>query len=495
MGFELKKVVQESFDDVVLRRKKLVEKYRSTIDYLNAVFEEEGKPALTDLDEMNVAVCCENACWDVAARSKQNSILGTINETTYQDNISFLGVQLPVIAALVPTLVLNKIGIVQALDRRSGAVFYMNIKYGQTKGQLAINSQLIGAKTGHATGTAARRYASQYLYGEGLQDVFSITKTISSRQLVYSPVIAGTAVVTCAYTGGVETFTDDGANNLVSDLSAGGSGTINYTTGVVSLTAKNNFSAIPTIDYKYNYEKATNGVPETNFEIVAENITAEDFPIRSKYTVGTAIDAMKAHGISLEDEVVKILGGEIRFTMDHFGIDMIYNAAIGANAATTSGNFDATVSTGQEWVWRKHQILRNIAKGSNNIFRKTLRARANFILCGDDPMAIISELGSDHFKPSADFGRVVPSGPYEAGTLDGKIVIHDPFLPTDRYVLGYKGESFLQAGFVFAPYIPLFATPTITTSDMQVQKGFMSSGGFKMINEGMYCYGSVTNYN
>lgn len=495
MGLELKKIVQQSFSDVVDGRKRLVEKYRSTIDYLNAVFEEEGRAPLSELDEMNVAVCCENACWDVAAKSKQNSILGTINETTYQDNIAFLGVQLPVIAALVPTLVLNKIGIVQALDRRSGAVFYMNIKYGQAKGSLALNGSLISSKTGHATGTAARRYASQYLYGEGLQDTFSATTTVTNRQLAYYPVIAGTAIVTATYAGGTETFTDDGDGNLVSDLSGGTNGTIVYTTGKVTFTAQNTFSAIPTIDYKYNYEKASNGVPEANFEIVSENITAEDFPIRSKYTVGTAIDAMKAHGIQLEDEVVKILGGEIRFTMDHFGIDMIYNAAIGANAATNAGTFDATIGSGQEWVWRKHQILRNLAKGSNNIFRKTLRARANFVLAGDDPMAIISELGSDHFKPSADFGRVVPSGPYEAGTLDGKIVIHDPFLPTDRYVLGYKGESFLQAGFVFAPYIPLFATPTLTHSDMQVEKGFMSSGGFKMINEGMYCYGAVSNYN
>ena len=42
--------------------------------------------------------------------------------------------------------------------------------------------------------------------------------------------------------------------------------------------------------------------------------------------------------------------------------------------------------------------------------------------------------------------------------------------------------------------IPLFATPTLVTSDLRAQKGFLSSAGFKIINAGMYTYGEVINY-
>jgi len=68
-----------------------------------------------------------------------------------------------------------------------------------------------------------------------------------SGTLANTPVIAGSVKVT----DGTETFSDDGAGNLTG--SAGGSGTINYSTGAISVT----FNAAPangagiTVDYQY----------------------------------------------------------------------------------------------------------------------------------------------------------------------------------------------------------------------------------------------------
>lgn len=57
------------------------------------------------------------------------------------------------------------------------------------------------------------------------------------------------------------------------------------------------------------------------------------------------------------------------------------------------------------------------------------------------------------------------------------------------------GDKELQVNtnVVYAPYIPLFATPTLVTSDLFAQKGFLSAAGFKIINAGMYTYGTITN--
>jgi len=59
--------------------------------------------------------------------------------------------------------------------------------------------------------------------------------------------------------------------------------------------------------------------------------------------------------------------------------------------------------------------------------------------------------------------------------------------------MGFKGDNYLMAGFIYAPYLPLFATPTLITSDLVSQKGFLSSAGFKVINAGMYCQGLISN--
>lgn len=477
---KLDKLIESRLQGMAESRDNLVESWSP---YINAVEqyqqEKEGK-SLSEYDKRNIAQCLENALVDGGIKNKSR-----IFETTYADNISFLGVQLPVIAALLPSLVLNKIAIVQALDRRSGAVFYLDVKYGQNKGSLVQGENFISSKTGHASSQAARRYATEEVYGEAA----TLTGgTTYAGTVTYAPVVAGTMTIT----DGVETFTDDGAGNLVTDDSSGTDGTITYATGAYSVTFTNAVAAAPTMNYTYNYEKATDGVPEVDVDLTSETLEALDFMLRAKYTLGAAIDLEKAHGLILEDEIVKYLGGEIKFEIDHYGIDMIHTASQTADAADPVGTWDATVSTGQEWLWKKYQFIDMIEKGSNNIFAKTLRGYASYILCGNNVARVIRQL-EPHFKPAPGLGSTVPTGPIELGTLDGRLVIQDPFLPTNRFVLGFRGDSYLFAGFIYAPYIPLFATPTLITSDLKTQKGFLSAAGFKVINPGLYTYGEVSN--
>jgi hypothetical protein len=150
--------------------------------------------------------------------------------------------------------------------------------------------------------------------------------------------------------------------------------------------------------------------------------------------------------------------------------------------------------------WKKHQFLDRIEEGNNNIIEATLRAMATFIVAGSNVMRVIRQL--PNFK-AANTGKTPPTGPYKAGTLDGRTVIHDPFMKdvyinntlvrgTNRYILGYKGDNILMSGFIHAPYIPLFSTATLTTSDLIAQKGFYAASGFKTVNAGMFTYGKIS---
>jgi len=39
----------------------------------------------------------------------------------------------------------------------------------------------------------------------------------------------------------------------------------------------------------------------------------------------------------------------------------------------------------------------------------------------------------------------------------------------------------------------VFTTPTLITSDLMAQKGFLSSAGFKVVNAGLFCEGLIEN--
>jgi hypothetical protein len=391
---------------------------------------------------------------------------------------------------MLPTSILNEIATVQALERRAGSVFYLDAKTATTKDGITSGATLASAKTGHGRGANYRTYGSQISSENvGIIGVAALTATLSNRAIV-----PGTVQVY----DGLETFIDNGANVLVSNRSGASNGTVNYTTGGISLTWTNHTpTQQPVAQYAFKYENATaptSGVivPSVDFSITAETVTALDFTLQTKFTMAAMMDLKKAHGMDLESEAVRILGGELKFAQDHYGIDKMYAAAtdpgLGAGTGTT---FNATVGSGQEFVWRKFQFNDSVEEVNNLIFNKTLRGCASFLVCGNNVARLIKQLKPD-FVPVSNLGTVAMYGPTKIGTLNGRTVIQDPFLPTNQYIAGYKGESFLQSAFIYAPYIPLFNTPTLTTSDLVAQKGFMSSSGFKVINAGLFANASIS---
>jgi hypothetical protein len=64
-------------------------------------------------------------------------------------------------------------------------------------------------------------------------------------------------------------------------------------------------------------------------------------------------------------------------------------------------------------------------------------------------------------------------------------------LPRNKILIGFKGSSFLETGYVYAPYVPLIVTPTIyAPEDFTPRKGVMTRYAKKMVRSDMY--GTVT---
>lgn len=515
-------LVESHIQERQRRQEALVRGWSKHINAIDEHLKSKQGRTMTDIEKMNVAQCLENAL-DYSARGSQSSLF----EATTEDSVKFLGIQLPVIAALLPSLALNEIASVQALDRRQGAVFYLDVQYGSDKGEISKGDSMLSALTGHARGSAQRQFASTLVKKEatGIDttgsytveycpgvDVTSNRKDHPERTIVLrdgdGSIVASDSYV---YSGAI----GDHAGSL-RDTSNREQGTITAA-GVLTISGANISTASGdgyTVDYCYQYDLPTNttsgievnrkGVPEANVAMASSTVTALDFPIRSKYSLGAAIDVQRAHGINLESEITKYLGGEVRFTIDHFGIDLIEQAATGAivqgNPFASDGAnvqpaapitaWNAAINTGQEWLWKKQEFNDRVEQGNVNIIERTLRGMATFIVAGNNVARVIRQL--PNFKP-ASVGKTPPTGPYKMGMLDNRVVIHDPFLSnSNRYIMGYKGDSFLLSGFAYCPYIPLLSTPTLVTSDLFAQKGFLSAAGFKILNAGMYTYGDIS---
>jgi len=491
---DLQKIQEARLAEMKNARARLVEDWKPYLNAVDGYNAKKGKEPLSEFDKHNIAQCLENSLIEASLKSGSR----IFEATTYQSDIAFLGVQLPVISALLPSLVLNKISIVQALDRRQAAVFYLDVKYNNAKGSVLANETMMSATTGHDSRAGGRLYGSSRVKDE-LVDTGTGSGLTFSKTLAYIPVVSQLNTITVTWISGSNTYTMVNSVAVNALVGAHGTGTVNLSNGSLVVTmatgyAPDNGTDI-LVEYRYDYERSTSitgSIPAVNITLTSSTITAEDFPLRADYTLGASIDLQKAHGMNLEDELVKYLGGEIKFEIDHLGIDLMLQAAVGTGGAGAAPTFSGTLGTGQEWIWRRLMFIDNIEAGSNLILSKTLRGMANFIVCGNNVARLIRQL-APHFVPAPGLGSIVPTGPYELGTLDGRLVIHDPFLATNRYLLGFKGDNYLFAGFIYAPYIPLMTTPTLLTADLKAQKGFLSSAGFKLVNEGFYAYGDISN--
>jgi hypothetical protein len=150
-------------------------------------------------------------------------------------------------------------------------------------------------------------------------------------------------------------------------------------------------------------------------------------------------------------------------------------------ASVKAPDFTGTVS---EWY---ETLVETINDVSAQIHRKTLRGGANFVVCGPE-VANILEFTAGFRAAVTHDDEKGSIGALRTGSLSKKFdVIVDPYFLRNVILVGRRGGSFLESGYVYAPYVPLQTTPTIFgPEDFVPRKGVMTRYAKKMVRPDMY---------
>lgn len=156
-------------------------------------------------------------------------------------------------------------------------------------------------------------------------------------------------------------------------------------------------------------------------------------------------------------------------------------------------------NAGVELVWSKTQptgvtlidhydsFVVKLEEGSAAIYQATRRVRANFVVLGSAAAVVASSCRQ--FVPS---GVTDVTGPYFLGTLNNFKLYVNPEYDPNAFVLGYKGNNLLNAGYVYAPYMPILTTDLVQLEDMAGRKGWATMYGKLMLNNKFYIKGKIT---
>jgi len=242
-------------------------------------------------------------------------------------------------------------------------------------------------------------------------------------------------------------------------------------------------------------------IPEIDIKVDSIAVTAITKKLKAKWTPELGQDLNAYHNLDAEVELTSILSEQIALEIDR---EILADLVAGATAATyywsrspglflnrvtgkeigasaAAPDFTGTVS---EWYETLAETINDV---SAQIHRKTLRGGANFIVCGPEVANILEFTAGFRASVTADDEKG-SIGAVKTGSLSKKFdVIVDPYFLRNVVLVGRRGGSFLESGYVYAPYVPLQTTPTIFgPEDFVPRKGVMTRYAKKMVRPDMY---------
>ena len=240
-------------------------------------------------------------------------------------------------------------------------------------------------------------------------------------------------------------------------------------------------------------------IPEIDIKVDSVSVTAITKKLKAKWTPELGQDLNAYHNLDAEVELTQILSEQIALEIDQ---EILEDLRVGARAGVkywsrNPGQFvnrDTGVPlaagvadfTGNVSEWYE-TLVETINEVSAAIHRKTLRGAANFVVCGPEVANVLEFTAGFRANVTADSDRG-DAGAVKVGSISKKFDIFvDPYFPRNVLLVGRRGSSFLESGYVYAPYVPLQTTPTIFgVEDFVPRKGVMTRYAKKMVRPDMY---------
>ena len=493
-----------------------------------------------ETDKNNMSMILENQAKQLVT---EESITGGTATMTAGTGAQWAGVALPLVRKVFGQIAAKEFVSVQPMNLPSGLVFFLDFQYGTGKspftqgssmyGDASANfgntntggaygagrfgysinntSSVVAGTTGSATATWANlNFDSDYSASAaaGGYELVSVALTeldsnydaeaIRGFQL-FSGSTSTTPIQVSAFTSIVGTnlvFVVSGSD--VADPNTGDNYKVTYTlqptdakrgdfeAGNTSLNGDNNGSPQITI-------------PEINVQMKSEAIVAKTRKLKAVWTPEFAQDLNAYHSLDAEAELTSIMSEYISLEIDLEILDMLIDSAAAGteywsaqnnkaiNPGATAFDVDLGFFNSQgQWF---QTLGTKMQKLSNIIHQKTLRGGANFLVCSPTVATVLESIPGYASTSDGDVSKASYAfGVQKAGAINNRYTVYkNPYMKENTILMGFRGSQFLEAGAVFAPYIPLIMTPMVFDPDTFVpRKGLLTRYAKKVVRPEFY---------
>jgi hypothetical protein len=239
---------------------------------------------------------------------------------------------------------------------------------------------------------------------------------------------------------------------------------------------------------RYDSLEFEDQIGEVSFDLSSVTVSVTERKLRATWSPELAQDVSAFHNIDAEAELTALLSEQIAAEVDREILrDLRKGAAWKAkwdyNEWKYGGASGATLQGYTQKDWNQ-TLITKINQVSAQIHKTTLRGGANWIVVSSEVSAVFDDLEYFHVSNAHPEQDQYNMGIEKVGTLAGRYQVYrDPYFPAGKILIGHKGKSLLDAGYIYAPYVPLQLTPTMYNPfNMTPIKGIMTRYAKKMVN-------------
>jgi len=328
--------------------------------------------------------------------------------------------------------------------------------------------------------------------GEALVDQDGITVIANGATIPFR-------LVTQKYGRGIVDYNDicdaNGVLYIELDLTHPAVTTTTYDgyTGIVS-GASSTLSAILASDLtiswgRYDSLELETEMGEVSFKLDEVVVSVEERKLRATWSPELAQDVSAFHNIDAEAELTAMLSEQVAAEIDREILRDLRKAAAWQLRWDYNGwrkaSSAASPYTQKDW---NQTLITRVNQISAQIHKSTLRGGANFIVVSSEISAIMDDLEYFHVSDANPEQDQYNMGIERIGSLSGRYQVYrDPYAPFYSMIIGHKGKSLLDTGYIYAPYVPMQLTPTMYNPfNFAPVKGIMTRYAKKVVNNRFY---------
>lgn len=431
--------------------KRAMNLYNKRLGLIESVRAKAGKSAMTYEQKLATAVALDNTQKHIRAIESINYGGATQPSSIGQ----YKRFAIDMVGTVVSSLIAPEVVSVQAIENKVGMVNILEYQYGSDKGS-ARAGQTFASPLGYQGMNPY--YTTASVDGEVVEDVAEGGNTY---RLKYTPVKPGTIRAV-------------GADGAVKEVTL-----VDAFTGEISGVANGDV-----VYYLYDNETVPVTAPQIKLDIKSIPIEAKSRKLSAIWAFDAQYELAKEYGQDMHTLLATQATAEITQEIDNeITLDLYRIANAGPEIA-----WSRVQPVGVNLVDHYDSFWNKLIEGSNQIFAATRRARANFMICGLGVDSVVRSMRN--FVASEDMSAV---GPHFIGTLGGQIKVYvNPNYDSNTFVLGYKGDTLMDAGYIYAPYLPILTVGTATLADdFATREGWATSYGKKAINPRLYVKGRI----